>query len=997
MTDYSSLRKKFPIKKDTSAQRQKKATAIKNIHREYERKRAEIVRAGAPVMKKGMMFYAVVIIGLLMLGSMIIAKMGPGRPPQPTKAQIDVRKSINALATALGRYRYHVGMYPTTEEGLQQLASTKVTKLGWDGPYIRQVVKDPWHHDYVYVYNGEAENPTLYSAGPDGLSGTSDDVLPDPALFDLAFRDKSWLEGWMPYTLRGYVVAPDRKTKAVVEEQVRRVLHPDNPRAGETVIYDTWQFAQVWKDTSPETQAAPPEVPSFDSTNLVWKSVRIPHDWAIEGPFSSACASGETGKLPWRGVGYYRRPLRLPASEEGSYVGIRFNGVMSRPEVYLNGEKVGGWDYGYASFEIDVSDKVKFGEDNDLVVKVDTSKLRSRWYPGAGIFRDVTVIIDDAQERLVYGSLKITVPELTEELAKVRIEYAKPGTNVVETLDIRYPQLWSPENPKLYPYTVCGRTYRFGIRTAEFTADDGFHLNGKRLQLKGVNLHSDLGPLGMAFNRTAMRRQLELMKDMGVNAIRTSHNICDPQLLDLCDEMGFVVWDECFDKWDATAGIVEGEDLEEVVTRNLKQFVRRDRNHPCVVVWSLGNEIRPADETYPQGTTAERCRRFREAVRSEDTTRPVGMGCCHQQAIARGDYEALDLTGWNYGEQYNAMRAKYPTKPFVYSESASAFSSWGHCELPFPEKPGDAGGKGKTAVTAYDRACAVWADIPDVEFGRMARDRYCAGEFVWTGVDYLGEPCPEVKSNRSSFFGICDLMGMPKDRYYLYRSVWNERDMTIHLLPHWNWDGQEGEPIKVVCYTSGDEAELFLNGESMGVQKKTTELPKIVGKDDPAYYEVTKRYRLVWDVPYEAGELKVIVSKGGHHLGEAVRKTAYKAFSVKLTPEKPSLADGDILFVKVELVDEYGTVLPLAQDRVKFTLEGPGEILAVGNGSTGGMDSFAQTASHPLYYGRAAVVVRRDGGSGLPLKLSASVPGIRTDSVTIPRSIGRSDLLSAGK
>ena len=985
MTDYNSLRKKFPIKKDDAAKRRKKASAIKSIHREYERKRAEIVRGGAPVMKKGMKFYAIVIIGMVMLGSMIIAKMGPGRPPQPTKAQIDVNKSINALAIALGRYRYHVGTYPTTEEGLAQLASTKVTKEGWDGPYIRQVVKDPWHHDYVYIYNGEAENPTLYSCGPDGLSGTPDDVLPDPALFDLPFRDRSWLEGWVPYIYRGYVVAPDRKTKEVVEERVRHILHPDNPRAGETVISDTWKFAQVWKDTFPATAAEHPETPSFDSTNLVWKSVRIPHDWAIEGPFDPACAHGATGKLPWRGIGYYRRQLVLPASAKGSYVGIRFNGVMSRPEVYLNGEKVGGWDYGYASFELDVSDRVRFGEKNELVVKVDTTKHFSRWYPGAGIFRDVTVIIDDAKERLVYGSLKITVPELTEELAKVRVEYAKPGTNVVEELDIRYPQLWSPENPKLYPYTVCGRTYRFGIRTAEFTADDGFHLNGRRLQLKGVNLHSDLGPLGMAFNRTAMKRQLSVMKDMGVNAIRTSHNICDPQLLDLCDEMGFVVWDECFDKWDGTAGLADGEDLEEFVTRNLRQFVRRDRNHPCVIVWSIGNEIKPADEKYPQGTTAERCRRFREAVLSEDATRPVGMGCCYPQAIDRGDYEPLDLTGWNYNEQYNLMRAKYPTKPVVYSESASAFSSWGHYRQSPVENPKDYGGRGDRDLDAYDRTCAPWADLPDVELARMERDRHCAGEFVWTGIDYLGEPSPEWQANRSSFFGICDLMAMPKDRYYLYRSVWNDRSPTIHLLPHWNWEGKEGERILVCCYTSGDEAELFLNGESMGVRRKAADLPKIVGKDDPAYYEVTKRYRLTWEVPYEPGELKVIVSKDGHHMGEVVRKTAYRPFSVKLTPDRPSLMDGDIQFVKVELVDEDGVVLPLAQDRVTFRLEGPGEILAVGNGSTSGMDSFAATASHPLHYGRAAVVIRRTSGSGLPLVLSASVPGIRTDSVTIPR------------
>lgn len=984
MDGLDNLRKKFPPRRDSAEQRRRKAAAIKGIRREYERKRAEVVRSGAPAMKKGMLFYSAIIVGMAMLASMIFAKLGPSRPPQPTKAQINVRKSLDALAIALGRYRYHVGCYPTTAEGLAELASTTVAKSGWDGPYVRQIVKDPWQRDYVYVYNGEAENPTLYSCGPDGLSGTSDDILADPALFDLPFRDTGWTVGWMPYRLRGYVLAPDAKTKGVVEEQVRHVLESGNPRAGETVIRDSWQFAQVWKDTCPESAGVHALDNGFADTNLVWRSVRIPHDWAIEGPFSAACTNGCTGKLPWRGVGYYRRKLRLPPSAAGSYVGIRFNGVMSRPEVYLNGEKVGGWDYGYASFELDVSGKVKFGVDNDLVVRVDTSRHVSRWYPGAGIVRDVTVVIDDARDRLLYGSLKITVPEISKERALVRIEYGKPETNVVEELHIAYPRLWSPDDPYLYPYSVLGRKFRFGIRTAEFT-DTGFFLNGKRLQLKGVNLHSDLGPLGMAFDRGEMRRRLAIMKDMGANAVRTAHNICDPQLLDLCDEMGFLVWNECFDKWDATAGIIDGENVDEVVARNLREFVRRDRNHPSVVVWSIGNEIRPADASYPQGTTAERCRKFREVVLAEDATRPVGIGCCYQAAIGRGDYEALDLTGWNYGGQYAAMRARYPSKPVVYSESASAFSSWGFYDLTPTNKPANHGGRGAIDIDSYDRTCAPWADIADADLARMRRDSYCAGEFVWTGVDYLGEPSPEWQVNRSSFFGICDLTGLPKDRFYLYRSVWNERSPTVHLLPHWNWEGHEGEKITVVCYTSGDSAELFLNGESQGRRTKVKDLPPVKGKDDPGYYEITKFYRLSWEVPYEPGEIKVIATKEDHCIGEDSRRTADKAFAVRLTPESKAVADGELAFVKVELVDEDGTALPLASDTVSFRLEGPGQIVAVGNGSTAGMESFAQVASHPLHYGRAAVVVRRGEGSGMPLKFTASTSGARSATVVIPR------------
>ncbi|MGN0855288.1 MAG: glycoside hydrolase family 2 TIM barrel-domain containing protein [Kiritimatiellia bacterium] len=988
MDSLESLKKKFPAK--NAEARKKRAKVLRNIARDYERKRMEILRKGPPMMKKGVLFYGIVIFVLVMVGGLVI--QGTLMPPkvQPTKAQINVRKSIDAVAEALGRYRYHVGTFPTTEEGLAQLASTTVAKAGWNGPYINHVVKDPWGHDYVYVYNGETENPTLYSMGPDGLRGTSDDVLPDPALFEKAFMDTGWTKGWMPQHLRGYVVAPDARTKRILEDQVRHIENPDVPLAGETVLRDGWEFAQVWKDTLPaSTNAVARRARAADDPALVWKKVRVPHDWAIEGPFDAACPDGGTGRLPWVGVGYYRRKIVLPQKAKGAFIALRFAGVMARPEVFLNGEKVGGWDYGYMGFEVDISDKAKIGEPNELLVKVDTSAHRSRWYPGAGIIRDVTLAIEDREDRVLFGSLKISLMDVTTERAQMRAEYAMPKGAVTNDFIVPYPKLWRPEFPYLYTLPLCGKNYRYGIRTAEFTADDGFLLNGERLQLKGVNLHADLGPLGMAFNRTAMRRQLEIMKDMGVNAIRTSHNPPDPQLLDLCDEMGFVVWDECFDKWDGTAGIRADEELEEVVVRNLKAFVRRDRNHPCVVVWSIGNEIAPASETYPAGATAARCRRFRAAILEEDDSRPVGIGCCHTSAVDQGIYADLDLTGWNYGARYMPMRTKYPDKPVVYSESASAFSSWGYFRHPMTANPLAYDERTVVEIDSYDRCAASWSDIPDVEFARMAHDRFCAGEFVWTGIDYLGEPSPNAYLNRSSFFGICDLMAMPKDRYYLYRSLWNDRDKTIHLLPHWNWEGHEGEPITVMCYTNGDAAELFLNGESRGRRSKRAELPQVVGKGSPDYYKVTECYRLVWEVPYEPGELKVIAYKDGVVLGEDVRKTAYEAFAVRLTAERNYLVDDDIAFVKVEFVDDAGTVLPQAQDEVKFRLEGPGEILAVGNGSTSATASFAETSSHPLYNGRAAVVIRRNAGSGLPLRLTASAAGVRAGTLILPRQPSR--------
>ncbi len=933
MVDYNELRKKFPVK---DARKRKKSLAIKSIAREYEQKKAAIGGLKAPSFKKGLIFYGVMIIGLTLLGSLVLTATGKGGRAPLSKAQIQVRKSVDALAVALGRYRYHVGEYPSTEEGLENLASKTVKHKGWNGPYIRQVVKDPWKHDYVYHRNGEGENPTLYSKGPDGIAGTTDDILPDPKLFDEPFRDTTWTQGWMPHHLRGYVLVPDKKYVAQVEAEVQSILNPVLPIEGETVLREGWEFTH--------------------DTNTTWQAVHVPHDWAIAGPFDVTSQDGSTGKLPWKGVGYYRRSLTVPKSAAGSFVALRFGGVMARPEIFLNGEKVGSWDYGYMSFEVDISKQIRFGEANDLLVKVDTRDHQSRWYPGAGIYRDVTLVVEDQEDRMLYGSLKITTSEISPERARVHVEYETPLGAVANDLIIENPILWSPERPFLYTYRICGKPYRYGIRTARFTAEDGFHLNGQRLQLKGVNLHSDLGILGMAFNRDVLRRSLSTLKDMGVNAIRTAHNAPDSQLLDLCDEMGFVVWNECFDKWDGTAGIKPEEDQDAYVIRNLQQFVRRDRNHPSVVCWSIGNEILHKTERYPQGTDAERCAKYRAAILAEDSTRPVGIGCCHVNCVESGDYESLDLTGWNYRERYRLMKVKYPQKPIVYSESASTVSSYNYFGPP-----------SLTDITSYDTEATAWSDIPEVEFDRMKRDTYVAGEFVWTGLDYLGEPTPLEKTNRSSFFGICDLTGYPKDRYYLYRAHWNPRETTVHLLPHWNWEGREGEKITVMCYTNGDAAELYLNGESQG--KCTKE-----GK-----------YRLIWEVPYEAGELKVIAFKDGQPIGEAVRETTDSAVAVRLTPEATELGDGELTYVEVDVTDEEGRRHPLAQNQIAFSLEGPGEILSVGNGSTAGMASFKAVASHALYNGRAVIIVRRTGGSGLPLKLTATAQGLRKAVLTLPR------------
>jgi beta-galactosidase len=941
----------------------------------------------------------------------------------------------------------------------------------------------------------------------------------------------------------------------------------------------------------------------FDDT--AWQAVRLPHDWAISGPFDPE-GDGGTGKLPWRGVGWYRKTFTLPALSAGTRVYLNFDGVMADPEVYVNGRKAGGWDYGYIGFRVDATPFAVPGQANTVAVKADTRSHHSRWYPGAGIYRKVALSLRDPVH-VAHEATFVTTPEVSPAQAAVQVETAVtnasdqgimavvtialigPAGNIVDEstrtfiagrhlnvpLKHRFtlagPALWDMDAPNLYTAKVTVRRYttketgklppvtdtesvRFGIRTFSFPADDGFHLNGRRVQLNGVDLHSDLGPLGMAFNRSAMRRQLEIMKDMGCNALRTSHNCPAPEVLDLCDELGLFVWNEAFDKWDGTAGRRNDQNLEEYIARNLRQFVRRDRNHPCVFVWSIGNEIPPAKPDNPgdPGMTGTRCARFRDVIRELDATRPVGIGCCHADAIGMGIFDSLDLTGWNYREQYTAMKAKYPRKPVLYSESASALSSYGFYAVPPPQDKTDYAVDARE-VCSYDHNAAPWSDIPDLEFARMARDRYCGGEFVWTGVDYLGEPTPYgygiVKGvpnrelSRSSYFGIVDLTGIPKDRFYLYRSHWNKNDATLHILPHWNWAGREGQTVPVYVYTSGDSAELFLNGKSLGRRAKgqpqdrarvvnlaagkpaTASSVETAAHHNPAehavdgktetrwcaagaakeqwwqvdlgaptafryitvafenpdaraygyavlvsddarswrtlfskkcgeptapgalgapvtcryvrvafndlrkecwasirefsltteqpanpYYDVCDRYRLRWlDVAYQPGELKAVAYRDGRKIGERVMRTVGPAVAVKLTPENGGRAwaghavsasagrgqassnlpeggatDGDdLIFVQIDATDAQGTRDPLAAHRIRFSLAGPGEIVAVGNGNARGYDAFTDTAGHPLYFGKAVAVLRRTGTG--EVALTASADGLQPATATFSR------------
>ena len=812
------------------------------------------------------------------------------------------------------------------------------------------------------------------------------------------------------------------------------------------VLSDGWQF-------------------SLDGSS--WREVAVPHDWAIEGPFDAASKDGDTGKLPWRGVGTYRRPFVLSARDVAGAVAIDFDGVMARPKVYVNGRLAGEWDYGYQSFRVDATPFVVPGT-NLLEVIADTRRHRSRWYPGGGINRKV-VLKTMPKAHFAYNGISVTTPVVERGRAVVRVRWETENADERSTVKVRVceeggetaalsdavssakggmsmeisdPKLWDVDSPCLYlaectlssgGETITERV-RFGIRKiafpvgvgadAEVWEKNGFHLNGRRVQLKGVNLHEDMGPLGRAYSRSAVRRQLLLMKDMGANALRTSHNPVAPETLDMCDELGILVWDECFDKWDDTASRLPEELLEPYIARNLRAFVRRDRNHPSVIVWSMGNEIGGCvgdrkDFTHdPDGMTHERCSRFRDVMRSEDETRPIGNGNMPHVAKSEffdlGIWDNLDITGWNYIGSHEKAKAKYPTKPVIYTESASAGSTFGFYAEPSTRPYGYRSGAEFAAkqMDSYDLGTTI--DIADLEFDRMERSPWCAGEFVWTGIDYLGEPIPFRTEARSSYFGIVDLTGVPKDRYWLYRAYWNKKDETVHILPHWNWGNGErlarrlvrqslcgggslgegggtgnGLPadlsakacaaaeslakageraVPIFVYTSGDSAELFINGRSQGVRRKgVCDLP---GGRTNACYKVCGKYRLMWfDTVFEPGEVKAVAYRNGSRIGVAVVRTAGKPVALRLMKDYD---DGEMCFFQIDAVDADGVRNPLAANRLSLSVTGPGRILAVCNGNPRAYESFADPSAHSLFFGKAVVVVRREGPGRITLTVSSS-------------------------
>lgn len=734
---------------------------------------------------------------------------------------------------------------------------------------------------------------------------------------------------------------------------------------------------------------------NFDDSK--WETVTVPHDWAIKGPFNKEIdkqtvaivqngeevaseKTGRTGSLPHIGTAWYRNKFKVPTYKKGKKVILLFEGAMSEPQIYINGKKVGEWAYGYSYFYFDVSDFVTEGE-NTLAVKLTNKAFASRWYPGAGLYRKVSLIVKNKESINQWGTF-ITTPFISDTEAKVNIKTKASGENThlvttifdaegnqLETnktteqfghefeqnIKVENPKLWSPESP--YLYTAKTKLFvgeelkdevstRFGIREIKYEAATGFSLNGKVTKFKGVCLHHDLGPLGTAVNKAALRRQLTILKDMGCNAVRSSHNMPSLEQLELCDEMGFLFLAESFDEWKKPK-VENGYHrfFDEYAEKDIVNLVLATRNHPSIVMWSSGNEV--PDQWGAEGV--KRAKWLQDIFHREDPTRPVTVGMDQVKAVMESGFGALlDVPGLNYRVHlYEEAFEKFPQGFILGSETASTVSSRGIYKFPVVQE------KMKQyddfQSSSYDLEACSWSNVPDEDFVLQDDKPWVIGEFVWTGFDYLGEPTPydEMWPSRSSYFGISDLAGLPKDRFYLYRSRWNTKDETLHILPHWNWEGREGEATPVFVYTNYNSAELFVNGKSMGVQKKNNATPQ-------------NRYRLMWmDVKYEPGTLKVIAfDENGNPAAEKELKTAEKPYKIVLNPDKKTLkANGkDLSYVEVSVVDKFGNFCPTATNQLKFKVIGNGSFKVACNGDATSLELF-HLPTMKLFSGKLVVTV----------------------------------------
>ena len=807
----------------------------------------------------------------------------------------------------------------------------------------------------------------------------------------------------------------------------------------EFLLEKNWKFT---REDSPEFIN-----PTFNDSK--WQSVTVPHDWAIYGPFSSqndkqevAIAqdgqteamehAGRTGGLPFVGVGWYRTEFEVPQFTDGKRATILFDGAMSHAKVYVNGQEVGYWPYGYNSFYFDITKQLMPGKKNTLAVRLENLPESSRWYPGAGLYRNVHVIVTENAHIPVWGTY-VTTPTATKEFAKVNVrtqivllEGADAGKYSVKTSvwnpngqklteqtiplsQIKYndnslsqefiiqtPTLWSPDMPALYSAET--RLYEgdqlkdiyttpFGIRSIEIIPNKGFFLNGEKTVFKGVCNHHDLGPLGGAVNDAAIRRQIRILKDMGCNAIRTSHNMPAPELVEACDEMGMMLMPESFDEW-KSAKMANGyhKIFDEWVEKDLVNLIRHYRNNPSVVMWCIGNEV---PDQWNGNNGPKLSRMLQDICHREDPTRPVTQGMDAPDAVVNNNMAAtMDIAGFNYRpHKYPENYKKLPQQIVLGSETASTVSSRGVYKFPVTRQAMKKYDDHQSS--SYDVEHCGWSNLPEDDWIWHDDKPWAIGEFVWTGFDYLGEPTPYYTDwpSHSSLFGIIDLAGLPKDRYYLYRSHWNKDEETLHILPHWTWPGREGEVTPIFVYTNYPSAEVFINGKSQGKRTKDLSVTPENSADSAstANFKRQQRYRLMWmDTKYEPGTVKVVAyNDKGEAVAEKEIHTAGKPDHIELVADRNEIkADGkDLSFVTVRVVDKDGNLCPDAQHLIKYSVKGAGTYRAGANGDPTSIELF-HLPQMKVFNGMMTAIVQSTDKPG-EITLTATGKGLKSGKLVL--------------
>ena len=767
-------------------------------------------------------------------------------------------------------------------------------------------------------------------------------------------------------------------------------------------------FDKDWRFSLTNDSSA--TAPDFNDAG--WRLLDLPHDWSIEGKFNKDNpATADGGALPG-GIGWYRKTFVIPRTEKNKLIYINFDGVYQKSTVWINGHKLGFRPNGYISFHYELTPYLRFGSKNTLTVKVDNStQPNSRWYSGSGIYRNVWLVTTNKTAVEQWGTY-ITTPEVNEQSAKINLavriknntrpgrlevktticdDHGKPVATaannladnelatglltVTQNFEVTRPVLWSVDHPYLYQAVtrlIAGGkvldeyTTPLGIRYFDFNPDKGFSLNGKHLKILGVCDHHDLGALGAAFNYRALERQLQLLKSAGCNAIRTSHNPPAPELLELCDKMGFIVMDEAFDVWEVSKVKYDyALYFKAWHKRDLEDQLLRDRNHPSIFIWSIGNEIQQRQDTSMLRIAPDLAR----IVRSLDKTRPIVAANDHpdttNQIIKSG---ALDLIGYNYNQfDYPTFHERYPGKKFIATETTSSLESRGYYTMPSDSLyvwPGSFKGNADTAVSGYDNIRPMWASTHEITWKAIKKADYLSGMFIWTGFDYLGEPTPYNWPQRSTFFGIFDMAGFPKDIYYMYQSELTDKPV-LHIFPHWNW--QAGQTVDVLAYYNhADEVELYLNGKSMGIRKKN-------GDD----------LHVMWRLKFEPGTLKAVSRKNGNIVLTQEIRTAGQPAKIELTADRNLIrADGkDLSFVTVRILDKDGNFVPHATSLVSFKINGNASIAAVDNGSPISHDPF-QASYRKAYNGMALAILRSKETAGR-VTFTATAEGLQPATITL--------------